>query len=91
MGDLHDILARIEPRREAPEKSFQRHLSNVHDVQSPEFREALALMQREREEEFLRIFADEAGQQWDRIVDRRFSGVVFNVVFLIVGFVLGKL
>jgi hypothetical protein len=91
MGDVHDILARIDPRREPSERGFQRHLSNVHDVHTPEFHQALALIQQDRDAEFIRIFNDEAEQQWDRIIDRRFSGVLFNVIFLIAGFLLGKL
>lgn len=91
MGDLHDILARVEARREAREMSFQRHLSNVHDVQSLQFRKALALIEKDRNNEFIRLFSDEAKQQWDRIIDRRFSGVLFNTVFLVVCFLLGKL
>lgn len=58
---------------------------------SPEFQAGLASIDAYRKDEFLRLFSEEAAAQWDRIVDRRFSGVLFNVIFLAVGFVLGRL
>jgi hypothetical protein len=91
MGDLHEILAHVDARRAPQDTVFRRYLSNVSRVDSPNFQAALASIDAYRNDEFFRLFNEEAAAQWDRIVDRRFSGVLFNMIFLAVGFVLGRL
>lgn len=48
-----------------------------------------------QQDEFLLIFKEEGDNQWDRIMDRRTTnfiyGVIVNLCFVIVGFVLGRI
>jgi hypothetical protein len=96
MGDVRDILAHMRPRLdEADQKIFKQHLSHVQNTGTPEFREALEWVRKDRLNAFFKILGDETVDQWDRIVDRRASnfayGIVVNFLFVILGFVLGRL
>ncbi len=92
-ADMHDILDRVRSRFDEVSTTFaaKRPVAAKLPGSDEELRAVLLSERREQADLFFKLLLDETGSQWDRIVDRRAAAWFYNVVFLLLGFMLGKI